>query len=151
MKYRKKPVVIEAVQWTGENLDEIFEFAKGCDRTVVYPANRPEGLIITTLEGDYIVSIGDWIIKGVQGELYPCKPDIFAATYDAVQDENDKPALDDGIYLSAILVKDGVASRTKRYMSAKKFAQILMKYVADTIPDLLTNYWRNTKYEHADM
>lgn len=150
MKYRKKPVVIEAVQWTGDNHNEILQLAKGCDRSVAF-SNDGSTLMIPTLEGDHLAGIGDWIIKGVQGELYPCKPDIFAATYDAVQDENDKQALDDGIYLSAILVKDGVASRTKRYMSAKKFAQILMKYVADTIPDLLTNYWRNTKYEHANM
>lgn len=77
-KFRKKPVVIEAVQWTGENVQEIMDFmawrnAAHDDRT---------GLMIHTLEGNHHANPGDWIIKGVKGEFYPCKPDIFAATYD---------------------------------------------------------------------
>lgn len=79
--YRKKPVIIETVQWTGENLSEVLEFA--------HPrANYVAGtLAIFTLEGSMTVSIGDFIIKGVQGEFYPCKPDIFAETYEAVEGE----------------------------------------------------------------
>ena len=98
MKYRKKPVVIEAVEWTGENLIEIITFIDGSapDLTSSTAENRwydytdivhNEGLIIKTLEGQHIASVGDFIIKGVQGEFYPCKPDIFAKTYEKVEDD----------------------------------------------------------------
>ena len=150
MKFRKKPVVIEAVQWTGDNHDDIIDLAKGCERSIAF-SNDGSSLMIATLEGNHLAGIGDWIIKGVHGELYPCKPDIFAATYDSVQDENDKPFQDEGYYLSAILVKDGVINRTPRYISAKKFTQSLLKQVANSIPDMLPDYWRNIKNEHADM
>ncbi len=72
MKYRKKPIVIEATQWTG--------FEDGPHDLGV----EPYGLLgwISTLEGGHVVTPGDWIITGIQGERYPCKPDIFEATYD---------------------------------------------------------------------
>ena len=78
--YRKKPVVIEAVQWTGENHAEMCEFID----PEVFEIKPKEGLIIHTLEGDHHASPGDYIIKGVNGEFYPCKPDIFAKTYEPV-------------------------------------------------------------------
>ena len=80
MKFRKKPVVIEAIQWNGNNVDEIIKFtdAKSYMTTVGH-------MSIRTLEGNMIASPGDWIIKGVQGEFYPCKPDIFEATYEKVE------------------------------------------------------------------
>lgn len=93
MKFVKKPVVIEAIEWTGDNLLEIvrfmgqrtpnFENALESDKWDEYKeiVDR-DGLIIKTLEGQHIASIGDWIIKGIKGEFYPCKPDIFAMTYD---------------------------------------------------------------------
>ena len=77
-KYRKKPVVIEAIQWAGNNLSEIDNFI---GRTV---DNKETTLVIHTLEGDMEASIGDYIIKGVNGEFYPCKPDIFDKTYEEV-------------------------------------------------------------------
>lgn len=77
-KYKKKPVIIEAIQWTGKNLSEIDNFI---DRTV---DNKETTLVIHTLEGDMEASIGDYIIKGVNGEFYPCKPDIFDKTYEEV-------------------------------------------------------------------
>ena len=77
-KYRKKPVVIEAIQWIGNNLSEIDNFI---GRTV---DNKETTLVIHTLEGDMEASIGDYIIKGVNGESYPCKPDIFDKTYEEV-------------------------------------------------------------------
>ena len=80
MKYRKKPVVVEAVQYTGSNFSTIKEFADGCDRRVAMAFD--DEVMIRTLEGDMIARPGDWIIKGVHGELYPCKPDIFAETYE---------------------------------------------------------------------
>ena len=76
-KYRKKPVVIDAVQFTG-NFDEIEEFVGG-------DAEFRDGkLLVATLEGPLHASHLDWIIKGVEGEFYPCKPDIFAKTYEPV-------------------------------------------------------------------
>jgi hypothetical protein len=83
MKYRKKPVVIEAVCWTGLNRDEIVRFMG----VVGFTAGNPT---ISTLEGELTVSIGDWIIKGVKGEFYPCKPDIFAMTYDPIDGVNEQ-------------------------------------------------------------
>jgi hypothetical protein len=78
MRFRKKPVVIEAVQWTGDNVNQISEFMGFPS----YSHHTDTGLHIHTLEGTMHASEGDWIIKGVQGEFYPCKPDIFAATYE---------------------------------------------------------------------
>lgn len=77
--YRKKPVVVEAVQWTGENRAEMCEFID----PEVFEIIPRVGLVIHTLEGDHHASPGDYIIKGVNGELYPCKPDIFAKTYES--------------------------------------------------------------------
>ena len=77
-KYRKKPVTIEAIQWNGKNLSKIDKFM---DRIVEIKVTK---LVINTLEGDMEASIGDYIIKGVNGEFYPCKPDIFAKTYEEV-------------------------------------------------------------------
>ena len=78
-KYRKRPVVIEAVQWTGENLLEILQFSEDS-----FIDRDDYTLKIETLEGVMTVSRGDYIVKGVEGEFYPCKPDIFEKTYDKV-------------------------------------------------------------------
>lgn len=82
MKYRKKPVTIEAIQWTGKNKEEIEVFVAN-DRNVDVYNNS---IIIHTLEGDMNASVGDYIIRGVKGEYYPCKPDIFMDTYDLVEE-----------------------------------------------------------------
>lgn len=74
--YRKKPVVIEAIRYTGNNGYEIGLFVGAADR------NAENQFLIRTLEGTMAADPGDWIIRGVQGEFYPCKPDIFAATYE---------------------------------------------------------------------
>ena len=74
MKARKKPVVVDVFRWVTEMGE-------------VGPIKRKfVGHVIETLEGDMIVSDGDWIIKGVKGEFYPCKPDIFAQTYEIVEE-----------------------------------------------------------------
>jgi hypothetical protein len=80
-KFRKKPVVIEAVVWTGENINEVMGFLGW--RNADYDGK--DGLRIRTLEGTRHASIGDFIIKGVKGEFSPCKPDIFEATYEPVE------------------------------------------------------------------
>ena len=82
MKYHKKPVVVEALQWTGMNEADIYRFTNG---EVHYCANDCR-MIVPTLEGDMEASVGDYIIKGVNGEFYPCKPDIFAKTYEEVEE-----------------------------------------------------------------
>jgi hypothetical protein len=78
MKFRKKPVVIEAVQWTGKNTRECSLFAPD----LTWPVDAY--LEIPTLEGNMRVTVGDYIIKGIEGEFYPCKPDIFEQTYEKV-------------------------------------------------------------------
>lgn len=92
MKYRKKPVVVEAVQWTGSNYYELRKFLKDSCTVDIYDAAWKAGqgapvavFKIKTLEGDMTASVGDYIIKGVQGEYYPCKPDIFEQTYELAE------------------------------------------------------------------
>lgn len=80
--YRKKPVVIEAIRWTGDNFADVQRFAGDAAVESVFC----EDVLIQTLEGIMRASVGDYIIKGVKGEFYPCKPDIFEQTYDEVQD-----------------------------------------------------------------
>jgi hypothetical protein len=82
-KYRKKPVVIEAIQFDGRNSADIHEF---CGDKVREPVGK-DYLEIETLEGVHIASPGDYIIKGIKGEFYPCKPDIFEMTYKKVESE----------------------------------------------------------------
>ena len=79
-KFRKKPVVIETVQWTGHNTKEIFDFV-GIDNIIAYASY----FMIKTLEGNHKVRTNDWVIKGIKGEFYPCKPDIFEETYEEVK------------------------------------------------------------------
>ena len=92
MQFRKKPVVIEAVQWDGMNADAVLGFTLGraSVRDESFQRDRPRVLVIETLEGDMRAEPGDWIIRGVKGEFYPCKPDIFAATYEAVDAERSR-------------------------------------------------------------
>lgn len=94
-KFRKKPVVIEAIQWNGNsNKQEIDSFVgktltTELESETAYLAGRglPQfSLIIETLEGNHKAMPNDWIIKGVNGEFYPCKPDIFDVTYEPVND-----------------------------------------------------------------
>jgi hypothetical protein len=92
-RYRKKPVEIDAVQWDGTNIEEIMalvDFDKlPSDGVHVKPgiSHVPSlgTLEIPTLEGVMTANFGDWVIKGVKGEIYPCKPDIFEATYEIVE------------------------------------------------------------------
>ena len=83
MKFIKKPVVIDAVQWNGDNLGEVFDGLglQEANLKSVYESANGGLLYIRTLEGKMHADRGDWIIKGVKGELYPCKPDIFELTY----------------------------------------------------------------------
>ncbi len=89
-KYRKKPVVVNAWQWTGKCWSEAHEFIES--NNLPFPLmlgarNGVAGLIIQTLEGDMVAQTDDYIIEGVKGEFYPCKPDIFEATYEKVEEQ----------------------------------------------------------------
>ncbi len=95
MNYRKKPVVIEARQLTASSRDEVSRWINGGESGGIdnkmglaawyYDSNGDGELYISTLEGTMTATDKDWIIKGVKGEFYPCKPDIFEATYELVE------------------------------------------------------------------
>ena len=96
MKFRKKPVVIDAVQWDGMSIDAMMDFIGDTEKLPKAPDDphihngigftpTDGGLYIPTLEGTHKANPGDWIIKGIKGEFYPCKPDIFSATYEAAE------------------------------------------------------------------
>lgn len=87
-RYRKRPVVIEAVQFTGENYDDIIEFT-GKQAMIGLPTGEGDGcMTIPTLEGPMVASPGDYIICGIAGEFYPCKPDIFEGSYILIDEDN---------------------------------------------------------------
>ena len=99
MKFRKKPVVIEAFKYDGDLMNQSGEWyvpdwaVNAFKNSILYydqlsSEEPPIELYIKTLEGQMHVSVGDWIIKGVNGELYPCKPDIFEKTYEQVESKN---------------------------------------------------------------
>ena len=98
-RFRKKPVEIEAIQWTGDNLKEVITFTgkhpkrnkwfTTFEEYELHVKEDRQQFKIFTLEGVMTASVGDWIIRGVQGEHYPCKPDIFEQTYEPV----DPPSL----------------------------------------------------------
>jgi hypothetical protein len=87
-KFRKKPVVIEAWQFTDETKERVLHECQvvQMNATHAWDADGKPCLRIPTLEGEMTCSLGDWMIKGVKNELYPCKPDIFEATYEAVSE-----------------------------------------------------------------
>jgi len=84
-KYMKKPVTIDAVQWNGDNTKEIYDFV-GNSITVPYEDRNDNHskIVINTLEGPINASVDDFIIKGIKGEFYPCKPDIFEISYEEI-------------------------------------------------------------------
>ena len=88
-KFRKRPVVIEAEQLTRQNGERLAAWSGGRWQSLVGRGDHGEDLshiVIPTLEGDHRADLGDWIIKGIKGEFYPCKPDVFAATYESVEE-----------------------------------------------------------------
>lgn len=87
-KFRKRPIVIEAIQYTGDNANELYNFSNDIVQSPILEIteDNPTGnyVQIKTLEGIMIGIVNDWIIKGINGEVYPCKPDIFEKTYEHV-------------------------------------------------------------------
>jgi hypothetical protein len=88
-KFIKKPIMIEAVQWNGNNFDEIRKLIVEKHANRAISVNPDNTLIIRTLEGNMIANLTDWISKDVKSELYPCKNDIFMATYEGVKNPID--------------------------------------------------------------
>ena len=102
MKYRKLPIVIEAIEFREDNIKQLVEFLEGgpLDLKSTVSQNKFEnykniiiknGLKIQTLEGEMTASLGDYIIIGIKGEIYPCKPDIFQETYKEAEANDDRP------------------------------------------------------------
>ncbi len=89
-KFRKKPIIVDAKQWNTINALEIVKWSDGhVQPHIAYEGNtavETNYLAVATLEGTMLADKGDWIIKGVNGEFYPCKPDIFVKTYELVED-----------------------------------------------------------------
>jgi hypothetical protein len=92
-KYRKLPIVIDALIWNGKNHRSMFNFLGGSNSDHISTSGEnfyidhgkvEGGLMLKTLEGEHKASVGDYVIKGISGEFYPCKPDIFKATYEQV-------------------------------------------------------------------
>lgn len=79
-KYRSKPVIKEAIQWTGKNTEEVMNFTS--NKAMI---NQESVLTISTLEGVMSAVEGDYIIKGLMGEFYPCKPDVFEKSYEEIE------------------------------------------------------------------
>ena len=87
-RYRKKPVVIEAMQLVGENAAEVAAWCGGLVESADCSGDGPLYVVrIDTLEGSMIAGLGDYVIRGVKGEFYPCKPDIFEQSYDKAEEE----------------------------------------------------------------
>jgi len=89
-KFIKKPVIIEAVQWQGDNYNQIVNFMLATSKDIAGLSG--DLLYIKTLEnkdGEQVAQRGDWIIRGIKGEYYPCKPDIFKLTYNEIKEERD--------------------------------------------------------------
>lgn len=99
-KFRKKPVVVEAWQmanndlWDMEDGDWPDWVQDAVEEDVIFYDPDLETTVIITLEGPHRASMGDWIIKGVKGELYPCKPDIFEMTYEPVRDDHEEKSVE---------------------------------------------------------
>ena len=85
--YRKKPVEIEAIQWVSDNIEQVYEMLG--DTLIINTDEDEVKHFINTLEGKMELSWGDYVIKGVKGEFYPCKPDIFELTYEMVEKTNE--------------------------------------------------------------
>ena len=125
-KFVKKPVVVEAIQYNGINSTEIESFV-GAKLPTVWLSVKDTQLIIPTLEGDMKVSKGDYIIKGIKGEFYPCKPDVFKSTYNEVENNN------------GILSEGEIRVRTNFNVSSSKTVDEAKQLLAKAINLLATD------------
>lgn len=147
-RYRKKPIEVEAIQYTGDNEREIADFMNvpiPALQTRVDAVLRADGdyrknchILINTLEGTMTANYGDYIIKGVRGEFYPCKPDIFDETYEIVEDEVKPRSYTKGI-LKLPEISDADKEAIRKEIEANDMAVIPLVQVhpmKDTIRDI---------------
>ena len=125
-KFVKKPVVIEAIQYDGANITEIETFVRGKLPTIM-TSDLGAQLVISTLEGDMKVTKGDYVIKGINGEFYPCKPDIFKSTYNVIEDNN------------GVLTEGEKRVRTNFNVSSSKLVDTSKQLMAEAINLLSTD------------
>ena len=125
-KFVKKPVVIEAIQYDGANITEIETFV-GEKLPTIRASDVDTRLVLPTLEGDMKVSKGDYVIKGIKGEFYPCKPDIFKSTYNEVENNN------------GILSEGEIRVRTNFNVSSSKTVDEAKQLLAKAINLLATD------------
>lgn len=125
MKFQKKPVVIEAVQWTGQNMHEINAFC-GAHIQSVLAVGMP--FTVGTLEGPHKASVCDWIIRGVKGEFYPCKPDIFEMTYEVLEMTKEREVLQQA--LEALEALDGCLFHSTKALMDKSIPVIAEPAIA---------------------
>ena len=159
MKYRKLPVEIEAFQYDGDlvnRFDEYYvpEWAWDAYRKDIIFYGGPGELYIKTLEGVHYVSVGDYIIKGVKGELYPCKPDIFEQTYQPVNEmlpekelaPKENPVIENNFKYHA---PTGIQPET--YAAIREKAKEFAYYIDEVAPDSREKSLAMTKLEEAVM
>ena len=142
-KFVKKPVIVEAIQYNGINITEIESFIGAKLPSVwvsAWLSVEDTQLVIPTLEGDMKVSKGDYVIKGIKGEFYPCKPDVFKSTYNVVEDNN------------GILSEGEKRVRTNFNISSSKTVDEAKKLMAEAINllsrdqnDVASYYYDNLK------
>ena len=84
-RYRKKPVEVDVIKWDGTNAEEVFKFVESGNTVKFKKDGNKYSLFIVTLEGEMRVKEGDYVIRGVHDEYYPCDPDIFNKTYEKVE------------------------------------------------------------------
>lgn len=133
MKYKKKPIIIEAVKWDGNRVSEVTDWiSEALDKMVIIRYGNE--VRVKTLEGVMKVSPGDYIIKGVNGELYPCKPEIFEKTYETVNENKDFMCFGDAIEV----LKQGGAIRRKGWNGKGLFVikQVPAHIESDVIPKM---------------
>lgn len=147
MQFRKKPVVIEAIQWDGtkQTWDKIKDM--GCKTKPGEMGSN--SFFITTLEGDMHCKLGDWVIKGIKGEFYPCKPDIFEATYELNEVEEILVAANkvfkieygETYWVSAPTEKEAIAEVEKLFDD---------KIQPESIYEIVPEEWSDTSFENPD-
>ena len=144
--YVKKPVVVQAVEYDGANKEEIEGFVGKKLDTVYTELKEPLELKIPTLEGGMKVSKGDYVIKGIKGEFYPCKPDIFKSTYNVIEDNN------------GILSEGEKRVRTNFNVSSSKTVDEAKKLMAEAINllsrdqnDVASYYYDSNTTQYRDL
>ncbi len=171
-QFRKRPVVVEAIQWTGRNQTAVTDFCSDLvrlnssgtmhlgfeGRSVVEPQNNK--VLIRTLEGVMEASAGDWIIRGVKGEYYPCKPDIFAATYAAVptDDERSQAVARLASFVSSLKASVAAPEAMKAIWGGDDFAATLEVVLASVAPrsedadaaEAIENAWEEAFQAYCD-